>query len=51
METFVQRSIVTGVLMVGAAAMILARRYKNEDSEAGCGIAGWTIFIILCMWI
>jgi hypothetical protein len=42
-----------GTLAVGIASalMIYARRYKNQDSNAGYGIAGWTVFILLCIWI
>ena len=43
----------TGVLMIGAAAMILARRWKNDpllEPTAGVGIAGWTMIIVLFIW-
>ena len=42
-----------GTLAVGIVStlMICARRYKNQDSDAGHGIAGWTIFILVCIWI
>jgi hypothetical protein len=36
--------------MFGSAAMIFARRWKNPDTDAGYGIAGWTIVIVLCIW-
>lgn len=42
--------VLTLVLMLGASCMIFARRYKNPGPENGVGIAGWVIFIILCMW-
>ena len=45
----IEKIIATGVIMFGAAAMIFARRYKNEY-EYKAGIAGWTIFIIFCIW-
>lgn len=42
-----------GTLAVGivSALMISARRYKNQDSNAGYGIAGWAIFILWCIWM
>jgi predicted tellurium resistance membrane protein TerC len=52
METkLLEKTLISFLLMVGAALMILARRYNNSDSNAGYGIAGWTIFIIICMWM
>ncbi len=45
--TFEQRIIATAVLGAVAAAMIFARRWKNTDTDAGVGIAGWTIVILL----
>ena len=42
-----------GTLAVGIVStlMIYARRYKNQDSNAGYGIAGWSVFILVCIWI
>lgn len=40
----------TLIIMIGATLMIIARRYKNNNLDAGYGIAGWTMFIILCIW-
>lgn len=39
------------VLAVGliGVALTLARRWKNKSPEAGLGVAGWTVFIIL--WV
>jgi len=39
------------VLLVGGALLTLARRWKNEDTTAGYGIVGWTMFIILLIWL
>lgn len=50
-ELMIVKLSATGIIMIGATAMIFARRYKNKDSEVGVGIAGWTIFIILIMWL
>ena len=50
-ELFILKLVATCVLMLGSAVMIAARRLKNKDRDAGCGIAGWTIFIVLMMWM
>ncbi len=34
-------------LMFGLATMIVARRWNNEDPDAGGGIAGWGLFLII----
>jgi len=45
-----EKIIATAVIGIVSSLMIFARRYKNNDANAGYGIAGWTIFIILIMW-
>jgi hypothetical protein len=35
------------LILLGGAAMIFTMRYKNEDPEAGHGIASWTIVIAI----
>ncbi len=42
--------IATVVIMFGSAAMICARRLDNKNSDAGAGIAGWTIILLLNLW-
>lgn len=39
-------------VLIGLIGTILtfARRYKNQDSSAGLGIAGWTI-VFLLLWL
>ena len=41
-----------GIIIIGVigSLLTLARRYKNSDGDAGYGVAGWTIIIIL-IWI
>ena len=34
-------------LGIGIAAIVFARRWKNNDSDAGHGIAGWGIVIYI----
>ena len=46
----IEKLIATGILTFGSAAMIFARRYENKDTQAGIGIAGWIIIILLFMW-
>jgi len=46
-----EKLIATGIIMIGSATMIFARRHNNKDKEAGYGIAGWTMVIILLMWL
>lgn len=42
----------TLVLMVGAAIMIAARRFNSDyEPNAGIGIAGWTMVILLAIWL
>jgi len=36
--------LVTGI---SGALLIIARRWKNKDSSAGLGIAGWTMFLLI----
>ncbi len=45
-----EKLIVTIILGSIGILLTLARRWKNPDGDAGIGVAGWTIFIILCMW-
>ncbi len=43
-----------GTIVVGLVGTLLtfARRYNNkEDSAAGLGIAGWTMLILVLMWM
>lgn len=42
---------IAGTIAIGAigTALTLARRYKNSRSDAGYGIAGWTMFLILIL--
>lgn len=42
--------VATGLLTFGSASMIFARRWNNPDKEAGYGIAGWTMFVLIFMW-
>lgn len=46
----IDRMILTIIIFLGGIFLTFARRYKNRDSNAGYAIAGWTIFIILCLW-
>ncbi len=42
-----EKALVVLGIMLGAAVMIAARRWKNNDVFAGRGIAGWTIFALI----
>lgn len=46
-----EKIIASGVILFGAAALAFARRYKNNDSDAGQGVAGWSIFIVFLIWV
>ena len=39
--------IFVAVVLFGGGALVVARRWKNNDSQAGYGIAGWLIFLLL----
>ena len=45
-----EKIIATAVIGIVSTLMIFVRRYKNDDKNAGYGIAGWTIFIMVMMW-
>ena len=45
-----EKMLATIVIFIGGILLTLARRYKNENSNAGLGIAGWTIFTIFSLW-
>lgn len=45
-----EKIIASAIIMFGASALVFARRYNNTDEEAGTGVAGWTIFIIILIW-
>jgi len=45
-----ERFWITIVISITGIALTIARRYKNKDSTAGVGIAGWTIFILFMLW-
>ena len=36
-----------GLIAIIASILIFARRWKNPDADAGYGIAGWAIAIII----
>lgn len=36
---------------ISSSLIVLARRYKNTDDKAGEAIAGWSIFLIIIIWI
>lgn len=42
----------TGFAFIGAAGGILtfARRHRNPEEDAGCGVVGWTIFFLF-LWL
>jgi hypothetical protein len=46
MDPVAQRALVVGLV---GAALVMARRWKNKDGAAGYGVAGWTVFILLCL--
>lgn len=46
-----EKIIATVAILFGAAALTFARRWGNKDSDAGVGIAGWSMVIILFMWM
>lgn len=48
MDIISQRVLAVGLVGI---TLTLARRWKNSDKSAGLGIAGWTIFVIICLTI
>lgn len=46
-----ERAVVTLFIMIGATAMIIARRWNNPSDDAGYGIAGWGMAVVVLMWI
>ena len=40
----------TIILFFGGTILTFSRRYNNDDPNAGLGVAGWTIFLIFCIW-
>ena len=45
-----EKLIATVVIGIIGTFLTLARRWKNPDKNAGVGVAGWIVFILLCMW-
>jgi len=45
-----EKCIATIIICISSIMMILALRYGNHDKEAGRGVAGWTIVILLFLW-
>ena len=45
-----EKIIATLVIGIIGIFLTLVRRWKNPDKDAGIGVAGWTVFIILCLW-
>lgn len=46
-----EKLIATIVIGVAGIGMTFARRYNNtDDRNAGLGVAGWTVFLLLVMW-
>ena len=50
MDELTAKVIATGLIVIGGTGMTFARRWKNTDSTAGLGVAGWTVVILLFMW-
>lgn len=44
MDARCQRIVAVGLIGI---VLTLARRWKNKSPEAGIGVAGWTMFVIL----
>lgn len=42
-----------GTFIVGVIGIFLtiARRYSNKDSDAGLGVAAWTLVVIVLIWL
>lgn len=46
--TLIQLCYILGTLLLGGGFLTLTRRWGNkEDSEAGYGVAGWTMFLVI----
>ncbi len=48
--TLEEKSLATILLGTFSILMIIARRYKNTDKDAGKAIAGWTIVMFISLW-
>ena len=48
--TILDKLYATGVIGLVSTFLIVARRYKNPDKQAGVGVAGWAIFTIFLIW-
>lgn len=49
-DVILARAAASFVVMLGSAAMIWARRHGNTNPDAGYGIAGWTMIVLLVIW-
>ncbi len=45
-----EKCYATIIVLIGSTALVFARRYKNRDTQAGYGIAGWTVLLLLLIW-
>jgi hypothetical protein len=50
MMDFETSLFLTIILFFGGTILTFSRRYNNDDPNAGLGVAGWTIFLIFCIW-
>jgi len=50
-DNMTEKVLGTIALFIGGTLLTIARRWKNKDKDAGLGIAGWTMFIIICIWL
>ena len=45
-----EKIIASAAILFGASALVFARRYRNTDPDAGTGIAGWALFLVIIIW-
>ena len=46
-----EKIIATAIILLGATMLTFARRWNNEASDAGVGVAGWAIFTVFIIWM
>ena len=44
-----ERAATVFAVLLGGALLTFARRYKNQDSNAGYGVAGWAVVVTIVL--
>lgn len=47
--SIIEFTYITAIILLGGSFLTFARRWNNDDTEAGMGTAAWTVIFILVL--